>query len=131
MGRNTTKAWEDGKEMKRTITLIVTVLCLIIAVGAGVIIHRFVNQVPNNPANASGNLAGNLYNGGYFCEYNGEVYYSNASDRNYLSHIKEDQIIVKEKEASVFSLNIYDGYLYYSKNSIKAGTHSYLSSNPY
>lgn len=117
--------------MRRTITLIVTVLVLIIAVGAGVIAYRSANQMPDNPAFASGNLAGNLYNGGYFCEYNGEVYYSNASDRYYLYRIKADQSIVKEKEASVFSLNIYDGYLYYSKNSIKAGNHSYLSSHPY
>lgn len=129
--RNITKALEGGKEMKRIIILIVTVLGLMIAIGAGVIVYRYENQAPNNPAYASGNLAGNLYNGGYFCEYNGEVYYSNTSDHNYLYRIQADKTIVKEKEASVFCLNIYDGYLYYSKDSFKSGTHSYLSSNPY
>lgn len=95
------------------------------------VMYLTAERFPENPAEASGNLAGNLYNGGYFCEYQGEVYYSNLSDDYHLYRIKADKSVVKENFTAVFSLNIYNGYLYYSKNSTKAESHGYLSGKPY
>lgn len=97
----------------------------------GVTMYLSTERIPENPVSASGNLAGNLYNGGYFCEYDGEVFYSNASDEYHLYRIKKDGSVVKENYTAVFSINAYNGYLYYSKNSTKAGNHAYLSGRPY
>jgi len=97
----------------------------------GVSIYSSGEHIAKNPTDASGNLAGNLYNGGYFCEYNGEVFYSNLSDNCHLYRIKADKSVVKENITSVFSLNIYNGYLYYSKNANKAGNKGFLSGTPY
>ena len=119
-----------GEKMKRNTIIIVTVIA-ILAVLFGAASYLSAERVPKNPASASGNLAGNLYNGGYFCEYEGEVFYSNASDNYHLYRIEKDGSIKKENYTAVFSLNIYNGYLYYSKNSTKAGNHAYLSGRPY
>lgn len=116
--------------MKRNVIIIAAVLVLM-AAAIGVGIYSSGDHTPANPADASGNLAGNLYNGGYFCEYNGEVYYSNLSDNYHLYRIKADKSVVKEEISAVFSLNIYNGYLYYSKNSTKAGNQNFLNGMPY
>ncbi len=116
--------------MKRNTVIATITVVLLVVVLAGVLFLSG-DEMPQNPASASGNLAGNLYNGGYFCEYNGEVFYSNASDGYHLYRIKEDKSVVKENYTAVFSLNAYNGYLYYSKNSTKAGNHAYLSGRPY
>lgn len=116
--------------MRRNIIIMVTVLILVAGL-LGATMYLSTERMPQNPAEASGNLAGNLYNGGYFCEYQGEVYYSNVSDNYHLYRIKKDNSVVKENFTAVFSLNIYNGYLYYSKNATKAGNHGYLSGKPY
>jgi len=116
--------------MKRNILIVLAVVLLMTAfICIGV--YHSIERIPQNPEEASGNLAGNLYNGGYFCEYKGEVYYSNLSDHYSLYRIKADQSVVKENLTAVFSLNIYNGYLYYSKNSNKAGNKGFLSGRPY
>ncbi len=116
--------------MKQNI-IIVSTIVVVLAVLFGLTFYTSTERIPSNPASASGNLAGNLYNGGYFCEYEGEIYYSNASDNYHLYRIKADKSVEKENYTAVFSLNAYNGYLYYSKNSTKAGNHAYLSGRPY
>lgn len=116
--------------MKRNVIIIAAAMVLLAAL-FGITMYLSVERIPNNPDIAYGNLAGNLYNGGYFCEYQGEIFFSNASDDFHLYRIKADKSVVKENFTAVFSLNAYNGYLYYSKNSTKAGNHSYLSGRPY
>lgn len=115
--------------MKRVLITIAVILLL--GVSIGVLIYFNRKEFPENPAEASGNLAGNLYNGGYFCEYQGEVFYSNVFDNYYIYRIKKDQSVVKENIVGAFSLNIYNGYLYYSKNTKKTDGNWYLSGTPY
>lgn len=40
----------------------------------------FAKRITMNPAGTVGNTAGNLNNGGFFCEYDGTVYFSNSYD---------------------------------------------------
>ena len=59
-------------------TLLVIILLLVL-VG-----HLSTHKIADNPLNTIGNTAGNLYNGGYFCEKDGLVYFSNAYDNHSL-----------------------------------------------
>ena len=58
--------------------VIISITCVIFIV----LIALFVlsSHIPLNDAATVGNTAGNLNNNGYFCEYDGRVYFANAYD---------------------------------------------------
>ena len=64
---------------KKTLLILIPFLLFVIIVGALAIVG---DRIPNNPPETVGNTAGNLNNSGYFCEYDGTVYFANAYDSN-------------------------------------------------
>lgn len=56
----------------------------------------FSGRIPMNSPDTVGNTAGNLNNGGLFCEHNGTVYFSNASDSGVLYAMNSDETNVRQ-----------------------------------
>ncbi len=67
---------------KRIITAIGALLTIILILIAGSLLSA--HKIAENPADTVGNTAGNLYNGGYFCEKDGMVYFCNIYDNHSL-----------------------------------------------
>lgn len=84
---------------KKTLLILIPFLLFVIIVGALAIVG---DRIPDNPPETVGNTAGNLNNSGYFCEYDGKVYFANAYDSNTLySMDPSEQNIKKLGNASV------------------------------
>ena len=66
---------------KKALLILIPFLLFVIIVGALAIVG---DRIPDNPPETVGNTAGNLNNSGYFCEYDGTVYFANAYDSNTL-----------------------------------------------
>ena len=63
-----------------------------------------------------GNTNGNLYNNGLFCEYDGDVYFSNPYDNNSLYKMNMDGTeFEKIHNDNVSYINICNDYIYYKK----------------
>ena len=61
-----------------------------------------------------GNTAGNVNNGGYFCEYDGVVYFSNPYDGGSLYSMSPDETNLKKLiSAKVSNINAGGRYLFY------------------
>ncbi|HKM34602.1 MAG TPA: DUF5050 domain-containing protein [Lachnospiraceae bacterium] len=72
------------------------------------------NLVKPIPAGTVGNTAGNSYNSGLFCEYNGEVYFSNPYDNGSLYSMSLDESNFKKlTSVSVSFLNAGGDYLFF------------------
>lgn len=100
--------------MRKSKPLIVFSLLLLITVLLLAIYILFAQRVSKNPAGTVGNTAGNLNNGGFFCEYNGTVYFSCSADGGSLFSMDADEQNVKRLN-QLKSRNILAGgdYLYY------------------
>ncbi len=67
-----------------------------------------------NPAGTIGNTGGNLNNSGLFCEYNGTVYFSNASDSGKLYAMNPDETNIRKlSDLNVRNILAGGDYLYY------------------
>lgn len=96
---------------KKALFILIPFLLFVIIVGALAIVG---DRIPNNPPETVGNTAGNLNNSGYFCEYDGTVYFANAYDSNTLySMDPSEQNIKKLGNASVKNILAGGKYLYY------------------
>ena len=99
-----------------------TEIILIITIVAIFIIMIFISILssldfsPKNEETAVGNTAGNLYNSGYFCEYEDKVYFVYPQEQYQICVMSKDGTIHSLGFNNAFSLNIQNGYLYYSKN---------------
>lgn len=62
---------------KKALFILIPFLLFVLIVGALAIVG---DRIPDNPPETVGNTAGNLNNSGYFCEYDGTVYFANAYD---------------------------------------------------
>lgn len=102
---------KDKKQTKYAIVIIVMVLTALVI---GVIFSSREDRVTPNPPGTIGNTAGNLNNGGYFCEYNGKVYFSNAYDGGALYSMDVNETNFEKLNSSQIC-NILAGgdYLYY------------------
>lgn len=71
-------------------------------------------MIAMNPPGTVGNTGGNLNNGGFFCEYNGAVYFSNSFDNGSLYSMDPSEGNIR-KLNSVKTRNILAGgkYLFY------------------
>lgn len=100
--------------MKTRIRNILIILVLLLAFCAMLVYGLLSDKVTMNPPGTVGNTAGNLNNSGLFCEYNGTVYFSNASDKGCMYSMNADETNVK-KLNSVTVCNLLAGgdYLYY------------------
>lgn len=96
------------------IVIILLAVLLVLVVGAVCALTLLLDRVTPNPPGTIGNTAGNLNNGGYFCEYNGMVYFANAYDSNGLYTMTPDEgSIQKLNSASVRNLLAGGKYLFY------------------
>lgn len=71
-------------------------------------------KITQNNQDTIGNQAGNLYNGGFFCEKDGYVYFSNAYDNYALYRMKPDETEMKKLiTTQVNNINVAGKYIYY------------------
>ncbi len=81
------------------------------------------NHVTLNDDYTVGNTAGNLNNNGYFCEYDGRVYFANAYDGYSLYSMNPDETDIKKLHggSSAFVCAAGD-YVYYSMANASGGS---------
>lgn len=115
---------------KDQITLVVVVF-ITIAVLTLIAVLRNVDFTPKNESSVNGNTAGNLYNGGYFCEADGNIYFSWPADDHTIYCMKPDGSFEKLEVSDAFSINVYNGYLYYGRNGATEGPRSFLDGRPF
>lgn len=115
-------------EKQRTAILIAVVIAL---TATALTLLQTVDFTPSNDITATGNTAGNLYNGGYFCEYGDDVYFSCPIDDYNIYRMSADGTLKKIGISDAFSLNIYNNYLYYARNGAKGNVRSFLDRRPY
>ena len=67
---------------KLKLVFAITVIAIVAIV---IIVNRINSKIQYNDEYVNGNTAGNLYNGGYFCEKDGVIYFANpdATNRNF------------------------------------------------
>lgn len=101
---------------KRKNILILSIVGIILI--ALFLLSFLFGRVTMNEDYVSGNTAGNLNNGGFYCESDGRVYFSNAYDNNCLYSMNPDETeMVKLTNSPVASINAAGKYLYYSMTS--------------
>lgn len=120
--------------MNKIFKRIIVVLIIVFILG-GLAIFKMTAErnaiVPDNPSDAIGNTAGNLYNGGYFTEGNGLVFFVNPFDDDAVYAMNPDGSNVHKLASSNASyLNYYNGYIYfYSLSSSGQTGLGYVSGN--
>ncbi|MBQ9505136.1 MAG: DUF5050 domain-containing protein [Lachnospiraceae bacterium] len=108
------------------ITLIVMALVL-----AGIIVgSSFLLRVEPLPEDTLGNNAGNLYNGGYFDEDDGVVYFSNPLDHYAMYTMNPDETNIKKIiENNTGFINAAGKYIFYYQGSMNATNLGFLGHN--
>ena len=89
---------------------------VILLVGIAILKNKLSDKssVPPNDPYEAGNSSGNLYNGGYFAEKEGIVYFSNQYDGGKLYSMNSDQTNIKKlSDGSVSFINVLGDYIYY------------------
>lgn len=116
--------------MKKRLPLIVFIIILIVAIGAGIAIHM-LSRTRFNDDYVNGNTAGNLYNEGLVCEYDDMIYFANPSDRDRLYSMNTDGTeLTKLSDDTVSYINVDDHYIYYIRNNPgTAGAFSFTNFN--
>jgi hypothetical protein len=90
---------------------------LVIVIGVSVYFIYNANKFEENNKNAIGNTTGNLNNGGKFCEYDGNIYFSNPYDSGRLYVMDTDCTNAKLLASNTASsINVCGKYIYYVKN---------------
>lgn len=98
------------KNVKTTIIIVLAAL-VIILLSIWSLKEEHIEPIP---AGTVGNTAGNANNGGYFCEYDGVVYFANPYDNGALySMLPDESKIKKLSSVSVSNLNAGGDYLFY------------------
>lgn len=101
---------------KKALLILVPFILFLIVIGAFAIVG---DRIPDNPPETVGNTAGNLNNSGYFCEYDGKVYFANVYDSNTLYTMDPwEQDIQKTGNASVKNILAGGKYLYYYQTGV-------------
>ncbi len=100
--------------------LAIILCCVLVMIVAFVILQNILSNVPENSPGTVGNTSGNLQNGGLFCEDDGIIYFSNASDNRYLYSMNADGSNVKcLLKAPVSYINSAGDYLYFYQEANK------------
>lgn len=96
---------------------IVLVVTIAVVVAIIIIVNRVNSKVRYNDSYVNGNTAGNLYNGGYFCEKDGIIYFANPDDGMSLYSITRAGTDLKKITSDyVTYINVDDNYIYYARN---------------
>lgn len=108
-----------SKSVKR---ILLTAACVLLFIVLGAILF-FARRVTMNPDGTVGNTAGNLNNEGLFCEYNGTVYFSNASAEGVLYAMNPDESNVRRiSDLKVRNVLAGGKYLYFFQTGAAAGS---------
>ena len=108
--------------MKHIKTILI-IIFIILILGTVTVFTYVKGKVSENPAGTVGNYAGNLYNGGLFCENDGQVFFANPYDQNTLYVMNSDESnIEKIGTVGISSLNAAGDYLYYYQNGAGDGS---------
>lgn len=102
--------------MKKTYKILIGVIALLLLIL--ILFFHFYNRKTFFTTDYNnGNLAGNLYNGGFFCEKDGIVYFSNPNDEMKLYCFDRTGTNLKRlSNDHVAFINADDHYLYYTRN---------------
>lgn len=106
---------------KNKVFITILVLCILVSISAGfyIIMHYMTKTVLNKNPSANGNTPGNLYNNGLFAQTEDKVYFSNPLDEGNLYVMNADETSAKKLSSeTVYSLNVFGSYIYYSKNNL-------------
>lgn len=99
--------------MKKTLPIIISIIVIGVLI-TGVIFATRTKKIPNNPPETIGNTSGNLNNGGYFCESNGVIYFSNFNDSHFLYKMDlNGSNISRLMDVPVSYINAGGDYLYF------------------
>lgn len=99
---------------RKTILTCSIIAGIILLLTALIIIFKLLGRIPANPIGTIGNTASNLYNGGYFCEDDGVVYFANAYDNYALYSMNSDETNLKKLTSnSAKFINSGGDYIYY------------------
>lgn len=98
--------------------IIIGVIVVLLIGGIAFLNITFGNkETKMNEGYVNGNTAGNLYNGGFFCEHNGVIYFSNPSDGGKLYSMDSNGKNLKKLTDDVATyINVDDNYIYYIRN---------------
>ncbi len=111
--------------------MLIVVLALIILL-TSTLFFKYYNRFIYNDSTTTGNSAGNLYNMGLFCEDGEYIYFSNPSDSFHLYSMEKDGTNIKKLNFdSSFSLNVANGYIYYTRNNKIEKSDFFLSGYAY
>lgn len=106
-------------KQKNILALSITVVIIIVLF----VLAIFASYIPLNDENTVGNTPGNLNNNGYFCEYDGRVYFANAYDNYSLYSMNPDETDIKKLHGGSSSHICAGGdYLYYSMANAGGGS---------
>lgn len=117
---------------KKILKLLISIVILL-GVIVLIAIRRYNSMTKFNDGYVNGNTGGNLYNGGYFCEYEGIIYFRNPNDENRLySMDRNGNNITKLSDDTVSYINADEHYVYYTRNNASAdGSFSFLNIQTY
>lgn len=103
--------------MSRVRTILVIIFSTVIIFGLCAL-YFYMNSVHMNDDTTRGNTPGNLYNGGYFCEMDGAVYFRNNYDNGCLYSMTLDESeITQLTTLNVKYISGAGRYLYYYMDS--------------
>ncbi|MCR5118804.1 MAG: DUF5050 domain-containing protein [Lachnospiraceae bacterium] len=103
---------------KRNVITVIALIAFILILVVAKYISKRLSVIPENDPALIGNTAGNLYNGGFFCESDDKVYFSNAYDNYALYSMNADQTEVKKLASGITSyINAGGNYVYYYSRS--------------
>ena len=77
--------------VRRRLIVILAVLLVLVAIGIPAVLQALGRRVDPGSVSTVGNTPGNIYNGGYFCESDGKVFFSNLSDDGCLYSMNSDE----------------------------------------
>ncbi len=107
--------------MKKKTAVIIPILIVLALVLVGALTF-WLKRVKMNPPGTVGNTAGNINNGGFFCEYDGTVYFANAYANNSLCSMDPAEGNIKSlSDISVCNLLAGGSYLYYFQTGQASG----------
>lgn len=102
--------------MKKLLKILLPILALCIVIALGVH-HYFSQKIYYNDSYVDGNYSGNLYNGGYFCEKDGIIYFSNTNDKGHLYSIsRTGNDLARLSDDTARYINVDDHYIFYTCN---------------
>ncbi|MCR4956017.1 MAG: DUF5050 domain-containing protein [Lachnospiraceae bacterium] len=119
--------------MKSLVMKITISVLLVTLLGVGIFFHIRGSKTYYTSDYNVGNSGGNLYNGGFFCERDGVVYFANPNDGMSLySTSRTGGDITKLSEDRVAYINADDHYIYYTRNNADKKTNfSFLNIQNY